>query len=90
MGWYDSSSGGVQYYTSSGVSARNYDKTTSTTLYAHWEKNVEISATCTGEYEDGYGLAKLNVNVTKGNVTNYKFMLDGKVVQNGTSSSYKQ
>ena len=35
-GWYDSASGGTQYYTSAGASARNWDKTSATTLYAQW------------------------------------------------------
>ena len=37
-GYYDTSSttGGTQYYTSNGASARNWDKTANTTLYARW------------------------------------------------------
>ncbi|RRK01137.1 hypothetical protein Ga0100230_016515 [Opitutaceae bacterium TAV3] len=39
-GWYDASSGGTQYYTATGVSARNYDKTSGTTLYAQFTANT--------------------------------------------------
>ncbi len=37
-GYYDTSAatGGKQYYTSTGTSANNWDKTTNTTLYARW------------------------------------------------------
>ena len=35
-GYYDAVSGGTQYYTSSGASARNWDRPNDTTLYAHW------------------------------------------------------
>ncbi len=40
-GWYDTSadSGGTQYYTAAGASARSYDKTSNTTLYARWSIN---------------------------------------------------
>lgn len=39
-GYYDSVTGGTQYYTSTGASARNWDKTSDTTLYAHWTANT--------------------------------------------------
>jgi uncharacterized repeat protein (TIGR02543 family) len=32
--------GGVQYYTAAGASARNWDRTSATTLYAKWTKNA--------------------------------------------------
>ena len=35
-GYYDSASGGTQYYNSRGLSVRDWDKTSDTTLYAHW------------------------------------------------------
>ena len=37
MGWYDSATGGTQYYTSNGTSAKTFDKMSNTILYAHWE-----------------------------------------------------
>ena len=40
-GYYTSASGsGTQYYTSTGASARTWDKTTATTLYAKWTANT--------------------------------------------------
>ena len=43
-GYYTSTSGsGTQYYTAGMQSARNYDKTTSTTLYAYWQTAPTIS-----------------------------------------------
>ena len=42
MGWYDNANylDGGQYYTANGISARTYDKTTNTTLYAGWYANT--------------------------------------------------
>jgi uncharacterized repeat protein (TIGR02543 family) len=41
-GYYDTSatSGGTQYYTTSGASARKWDKASNTTLYARWAANT--------------------------------------------------
>lgn len=41
QGWYDTSAsvGGTQYYTATGASARTYNKTANTTLYARWENS---------------------------------------------------
>jgi len=39
-GYYDTKTGGTQYYTSSGASARTWDKTANTTLYARWTANT--------------------------------------------------
>ena len=39
-GWYDAATGGTQYYTAAGASARNWDKAANTTLYAHWTANT--------------------------------------------------
>ena len=36
-GYYDAQSGGTQYYDKDGKSAKNWDKTAATTLYAQWE-----------------------------------------------------
>jgi uncharacterized repeat protein (TIGR02543 family) len=38
-GYWDATSGGTQYYTSSMTSARSWDKTENTTLYARWTIN---------------------------------------------------
>ena len=42
QGWYDTSAstGGTQYYTADGKSARKWDKTSNTTLYARWTANA--------------------------------------------------
>ena len=42
QGWYDTSaaSGGTQYYTAACASARSYNKTSNTTLYARWSGNA--------------------------------------------------
>ena len=50
MGWYDNATytSGTQYYTAAGASARTWNKTANTTLYAGWKVN---SYTCsTGQY----------------------------------------
>ena len=41
VGWYDNADYtlGTQYYDKTGTSAKKYDKTTATTLYAGWSKN---------------------------------------------------
>ena len=38
-GYYDATSGGTQYYKADGSSAKNWDKTSNTTLYAQWTLN---------------------------------------------------
>ncbi len=40
QGWYDDRAGGTQYYKADCTSARSYDKTTDTTLYARWTANT--------------------------------------------------
>lgn len=53
-GYYDHTSTGTQYYTSTLESARNWDKTTAAPLYAHWTaKTYTITLTQSGE--TGYG-----------------------------------
>ena len=40
-GYYTAANGGgTQYYTAAGASARNWDKTSATTLYAKWTANA--------------------------------------------------
>lgn len=39
-GYYDATSGGTQYYTAAGASARSWDKTGAQTLYARWTANT--------------------------------------------------
>ena len=38
-GYFDAASDGTQYYTDDGTSAKNWDKTSATTLYAQWTLN---------------------------------------------------
>ena len=46
-GWYDTSaaSGGTQYYTAACASARTWNKTAATTLYARWAKKASHAVT---------------------------------------------
>ena len=41
-GYYDATSGGTQYYTAAGASARSWNKTANTTLYARWTANKAV------------------------------------------------
>ena len=50
--------------------------------------NADILAKCVGEYENGYGIARLNVNVSKGIAINYKFLIDGKTVKSSTNNNF--
>lgn len=62
-GWYDAHTGGTRYYTSTGASARNYDKTSNTTLYAQFAVNTyTISFNANG----GSGGQTASLSVTYG------------------------
>lgn len=37
LGYYDAETGGTQYYTATGASARTWNRESNITLYAHWE-----------------------------------------------------
>ncbi len=58
-GWYDTAqaTGGTQYYTAAGASARSWDKPSGATLYARWVPNPY-----TVEYWDKAGATKLSVD----------------------------
>ena len=59
LGYYTSSSAGTQYYTSTGASAKDWDKIDSTyTLYAHWRSNSS------GVYLDQQGGSGGTENIT--------------------------
>ena len=47
-GYFDASSGGTQYYNSAGNSVRTFNKTSETTLYAHWTANTVSVPTVIG------------------------------------------
>ncbi len=81
-GYYTAANGGgTQYYTAAGASARNWDKTAATTLYAKWTGNaysVKFNANTTGTTGSmsnesfSYGTAKaLTANAFK--KTGYTF-----------------
>ena len=60
-GYYDATSGGTKYYNADGSSAKNWDKTSNTTLYARWTaKQYTITykdqnnATFSGTHANGY------------------------------------
>ena len=60
-GYYDATSGGTQYYKADGSSARTWNKTAATTLYAQWTANKynitykdQNTDNFTGTHETGY------------------------------------
>ncbi len=60
-GYFDATSGGTKYYNADGSSAKNWDKTSNTTLYARWTaKQYTITykdqnnATFSGTHANGY------------------------------------
>ncbi|MBP3316430.1 MAG: InlB B-repeat-containing protein [Alphaproteobacteria bacterium] len=71
MGWYDNAdyTNGTQYYTAAGTSARTWNKTSNTTLYAGWEI---ISYTITISKNGGSGSLTVN-GVTQTGTPNVSF-----------------
>lgn len=82
QGYYDAESGGTQYYTAAGASARAWNKASATTLYAHWSTisdftsgdytfhviaTEEVQATATDKTKTTYG--PIPTAVTKDGVT---------------------
>ncbi len=63
MGWYDNSNytKGTQYYTKTGASARNFNKTSNITLYAGWKAKT---FTASFDLNNGTGTKPSNVTVT--------------------------
>ena len=60
-GYYDATSGGTQYYKADGSSARTWNKTAATTLYAQWTANQytitykdQNNANFSGSHASGY------------------------------------
>ncbi len=76
MGWYDNATytSGTQYYTAAGASARKWDKTADTTLYAGWRANVyqvvfRTGSTNMGSQDFTYGVSqKLTAVSTMSNI----------------------
>lgn len=79
-GYYDNASGGTQYYTSSGTSARTWDKTSNTTLYAHWTPIWQLynNTTHIGDFEyiSDYEYT-LTVTLSSSNADQMHFKKDG-------------
>ena len=48
VGYYDATTGGTQYYTADGASARTWNKITDTTLYARW-RQCDAGFYCPGD-----------------------------------------
>ena len=61
-GYFDATSGGTKYYNANGSSAKNWDKTAATTLYAQWTAN---------KYS-----VKFNANSGSGTMSNQSFTYD--------------
>ncbi len=80
-GWYDAASGGTRYYDADGTSARNWDKTANTTLYAQWAANTyTISFNANGgtggqtaDVTATYGAAMPAISATAPTRTGYTF-----------------
>ncbi len=51
LGYYDAQTGGTQYYTNTGASARAWNKASNSTLYAHWQEKTWTE----GYYANSYG-----------------------------------
>ena len=84
MGWYDNAdyTQGTQYYTAAGASARTYNKTSATTLYAGWKANTyTVSFNANGgsggqsaNVTATYGAEMPTINTTAPTKTDYLFM----------------
>ena len=61
-GYFDATSGGTKYYNANGSSAKNWDKTSNTTLYAQWTANKYF--------------VKFNANDGSGTMSNQSFTYD--------------
>ena len=92
-GYYTGANGsGTQYYTAEGASARKWDKTSATTLYAKWTANTY---TVTLDQQDGSGVstnvtATYNAAMPSINVpTRTGYTFDGYYTgQNGSGTQY--
>ena len=81
MGWYDNATytSGTQYYTAAGASARTWNKTSNTTLYAGWKVNtyyLDLNGLLDGASSgniSGYGTADVYINgsLVSNDVTDY-------------------
>ena len=70
-GYYDATSGGTQYYKADGSSARTWNKTAATTLYAQWTENqynvtiaTDGNGTTTQTGTKQVGIVGINITAT--------------------------
>ena len=92
-GWYDTSaaSGGTQYYTAAGASARSWNKTAATTLYGRWTPvnytisyNLNNCGTVSGTNPTSYNYASAAITLKNPSKTGYTFT--GWTGSNGTTA----
>ncbi|MBQ7996776.1 MAG: InlB B-repeat-containing protein [Paludibacteraceae bacterium] len=76
QGYFDAASGGTKYYNANGTSARTWNKTANTTLYAQWT---------IVNYTIGYTLNGGSVN---GNPTSYNVETNTFTLKNPTRTGY--
>lgn len=58
-GYFDAAEGGTQYYNADGTSTKDWDKSSDTTLYAHWTANTR---TVSFDSQGGSSVASQTVN----------------------------
>jgi len=96
-GYYDSTSDGIQYYTASGTSAKNWDKSSNTTLYARWVYTPVITGP--SDVSMTYGEPGKTISVSVPEQTDHSYTYQwyvnsannntgGTAVSGATSTSY--
>ncbi len=91
-GYYTSTGGsGMQYYTASGASARSWDKTSATTLYAKWTQNIPdppTGLTATQDRTDGIVVSwNASTGATSYEIYRSTSSWDGSSTKIGTSTT---
>ena len=82
QGYYDAQTGGTQYYNANGTSARTWNKTEDTTLYARWKEKAAVTTDPTANLNlvyNGSSQALVTTGVTnhESNGTKMQYQLDG-------------
>ena len=82
QGYYDAQTGGTQYYTETGASARTWDKAQATDLYARWKEKAAVDTAPTANLNlvyNGSSQALVTTGVTnhESNGTKMQYQLDG-------------
>ncbi len=75
LGYYSAETGGTQYYTAAGISARTWNKDANTTLYAQWDQ-IHV-------YIEGRFKVRTELD---GNTWKYTGATDGAYVSDGSST----